>query len=692
MRGIFMGVDKLNQPIDTNELMSLDDMANGHLDVATLGEAANEDKVITSRLGKQYPSAPMASRLLVENGLLGATPYPTHANMLAEGAGLPNDSYAVVANDSTIAKNGFYQKIAGAWVFLKWNPLAQSKDYTDSNALFKPQRLESTSTIDNIKLAGIYHVPTAAIATALNLPDASEGQLYVSGNTKDDGTGYVFQTYINKNGNTYQRVNTGSSWTAWSGNYIGIASFNKNLNDYKEKGSYHVFTGGMATAANNYPFVGTGGILTVMIDEGIIRQNYVSAKGTAQRFGITSNGVTTWQGWSGVEYDSTQIAKISAFLKEGSQPYKVVTSIAEITGNLNTLLIAGAYFINSGTVATTANGFPITGSGGFLDVKINASGAVHQLWTNINGYAYRWGAISGGVATWQPWRGAKNDQNGIIDLTAIATSNKKLVVYGSSTMWYLTDEFQELAARKNLDLLTYAISGDTIAGTGLGSGASKVEFTFPNGEIIKETYVPVIVTSSFGNYMRKLILLELSNGVKGTFNPLTSSFYATNIEGVMTIPIDEVYSVKSYWVSPDDGVYVIDTGKNDVSSSTDSSQFIIDKTIDIVNNLPKNSNFIVGGHHSNTDSNDTHRNAVDSINAALKAKYGLKYFDINDILFSDATWTKLGLTKTAADITAINERRLPPSLSRDNAHLSPAMDIELALVVENKLTSLGYIT
>ena len=123
MRGIFMGVDKLNQPIDTNELMSLDDLANGHLDVATLGEAANEDKVITSRLGKQYPSAPMASRLLVENGLIGARPFSTYAKMIAPDVNPPlvDGDYGVVANDPIVEKNGIYQKTNGVWVYIKYN-------------------------------------------------------------------------------------------------------------------------------------------------------------------------------------------------------------------------------------------------------------------------------------------------------------------------------------------------------------------------------------------------------------------------------------------------------------------------------------------------------------------------------------------------------------------------------------------
>ena len=137
----------MNQSIDTSELMTLDDMANGHLDVATLGEAANEDKVITSRLGKQYPSAPMASRLLVENGLLGATPFSTYAAMTAST--LVDGDYAIVTNDPIIDnlnKNGIYEKVSGAWVYSKYNLqnyiTAMQEDIDVINTLSELQQLK----------------------------------------------------------------------------------------------------------------------------------------------------------------------------------------------------------------------------------------------------------------------------------------------------------------------------------------------------------------------------------------------------------------------------------------------------------------------------------------------------------------------------------------------------------------------
>lgn len=676
------------------EPITMQKLIDAGIDSDSLEIAVNGDENtnVDTRLGGTYPTLAKAIKTILEQGTLDATLFKTKA--LMGSSALLNDSYALVTDDNVVENNGYYQKQSGTWVFSGYNPIAQSKAYVDSNALFKPQSLTIASDLNTLKKEGIYSAVTDAVAATLNLPSGLRGQVYVSGLTSVGD--YVYQTYINSNGDSFQRYFT-SSWSDWTGYTHQQMVSGTNLNDLSQRGVYHAYTSAFATAALNYPFVGTGTL--IIVDDstaGVVRQQALSGNGVAHRYATSSGGVLAWQPWRGVEYSTANgITKLDSFLIEGKIAYKLVMSIVDIGGNVDNATTEGSFFINSGTVASTANGFPITGSGGYLTVKRSAS-AIHQLWQNHNGYAYRWGGVSGGVvAAWQPWRGATNTQNRIVDLNASGTGTidrTKLVVYGSSTMWYLTDELESLAQRKNIDLLTYAQSGETVAGAGLGAGTNKVTMTVTGGELIKDTYVPVVVTSTFGNYMRKLITLELSNGVKGIFNPITSAFYAQNITGTMSVPSTEVFDTKSQWLKPDNGVYVIDIGKNDVSPTKNNAQFIIDRTVDIVNDLPKDSQFIVGGHYSNTDSTDMHRTVVEAVNLALKNKYGLKYFDIASILFDDATWVKLGLPKTSADNTAISQRRLPPSLSRDNAHLSPAMDIELALVIENKLTSLGYIT
>lgn len=101
------------------ELLTIQDSIDGRLDTQTLKEAVNEDKLIKSRLGKEYASVPMASRLLVENGLLGATPFSTYTAMTASA--LVNGDYAVVTNDPVQVNNGIYEMRDGEWIKSRYN-------------------------------------------------------------------------------------------------------------------------------------------------------------------------------------------------------------------------------------------------------------------------------------------------------------------------------------------------------------------------------------------------------------------------------------------------------------------------------------------------------------------------------------------------------------------------------------------
>ncbi|WP_369957623.1 hypothetical protein AB8P72_08825 [Psychrobacter sp. CLB018] len=112
-----------------SELLTMQDLANGHLDVKALGEAANGDEnmIVTTRTGNTYPSAERAINIMFQNGGLPATPFATKALMTASA--LANDKYAQVTDDTV--NNGLYLKTAGAWVKSAYDPVAQSKSYTD---------------------------------------------------------------------------------------------------------------------------------------------------------------------------------------------------------------------------------------------------------------------------------------------------------------------------------------------------------------------------------------------------------------------------------------------------------------------------------------------------------------------------------------------------------------------------------
>lgn len=116
-----------------SELMSLQDMANGHLDVKALGEAANGDEntIVTTRTGKTYPSAERAINIMFQNGGLPAEPFATLAKMQTDGASLADGQLAMVYNET--ANNGLYVKTSGVWVKGEYDPLTQAKSYTDTS-------------------------------------------------------------------------------------------------------------------------------------------------------------------------------------------------------------------------------------------------------------------------------------------------------------------------------------------------------------------------------------------------------------------------------------------------------------------------------------------------------------------------------------------------------------------------------
>lgn len=115
------------------EPVAIQKFVDADLDVDTLEAAVNEDKIITARLGREYASVPMASRLLVENGLLGARPFSTYEKMTAADVDPPlvDGDYAVVTNDADLSKTGVYLKVSGIWERQKYNNPSLAALYTD---------------------------------------------------------------------------------------------------------------------------------------------------------------------------------------------------------------------------------------------------------------------------------------------------------------------------------------------------------------------------------------------------------------------------------------------------------------------------------------------------------------------------------------------------------------------------------
>ena len=173
------------------ELLTLQDLANGHLDVKALGEAANgdEDTIVTTRTGNTYPSAERAINIMFKNGGLPAKPFATKALMMASA--LVDGDYALVTDD-TDESNGLYHKETGTWVNSEYDPILLANKYTDSLLVYGADDKTTVDTSSNIyvkgnDLDGLYvNINTSKITAATGV---KMGFLTVKG-----GESYTFNT------------------------------------------------------------------------------------------------------------------------------------------------------------------------------------------------------------------------------------------------------------------------------------------------------------------------------------------------------------------------------------------------------------------------------------------------------------------------------------------------------------------
>lgn len=129
--------------INVADILTMQDLANGHLDVKSIGELANGDEntIVTTRTGNTYPSAERAINIMFGLGGLPAAPFSTLAKMETDGASLADGQLAMIYNET--GQNGLYEKKDGVWIKTSYDPLAQAKAYADE-AYFVADELPKT--------------------------------------------------------------------------------------------------------------------------------------------------------------------------------------------------------------------------------------------------------------------------------------------------------------------------------------------------------------------------------------------------------------------------------------------------------------------------------------------------------------------------------------------------------------------
>jgi len=186
--------------------------------------AATQDKVSNQELIAAL--APKADSTYVDTALSNLSTEATkfYPTLAAANADIANLSVNQSVTIGEVANGGlWYKATAGATSLTKspYDPLTQSKNYADANAIFKPVDLTGSETITNLP-NGTYYITSSAIATLLGaqLPPATSpvvGTLVII-NRNSIIREIIFKRYTANSFGEYQvfkKTSTGAGTLAW---------------------------------------------------------------------------------------------------------------------------------------------------------------------------------------------------------------------------------------------------------------------------------------------------------------------------------------------------------------------------------------------------------------------------------------------------------------------------------------------
>lgn len=161
------------------DIISLTQLANAITDAQTLADAinGNDQLDVTSRLGATYPSLAKAIKLIMQKAPINSTPFATKTALLADTT-LADNAFAFVYNDA-LKDNGLYKKVAGAWEYQNWNPLAESKLFAES-LLGYADVIKNVTSYKFVNLVNPDETVMGVIDTSGNLDNTTAENAYIT--------------------------------------------------------------------------------------------------------------------------------------------------------------------------------------------------------------------------------------------------------------------------------------------------------------------------------------------------------------------------------------------------------------------------------------------------------------------------------------------------------------------------------
>jgi len=373
--------------------VTIEKLINADKDVDSLGEAANEVKVVTPRYGNPYYSGPMAVQHIMDMG--GWDSFPTQTELQASTPTTPTK--VAIALDT-----GFLWRFSGGvWVNTNKRPFQEFYDYANGNPLFKAKSLTDTDDLNNILVAGYYTASGGGNTPTLekNYPVTRPGHLRMDW-VSTGSTGTVgFQWYQTDTGEIFWRNTntTGSAWNPWqqilkTSDLDSTSVMVKNIADGTDintlttRGQYYIDNAKANTYLNLPPQMveqygsNGGGTLTVVKGRAsFITHQYFDGYGEYGSYFRSMNGVEGWNPW-----------------------YQIGNKVMIYTNkDLNNLLTVGKWVCYTQPADSSNHHFPPVLDQYFVDVAINSNvyrqtayaRATNEIWTR----SY-WGTNG-----WKPW-------------------------------------------------------------------------------------------------------------------------------------------------------------------------------------------------------------------------------------------------------------------------------------------------
>lgn len=263
--------------------------------------------------------------------------------------------------------------------------------------------------------------------------------------------------------------------------------------------------------------------------------------------------------------------------------------------------------------------------------------------------------------------------------------------FGSSSMWYMQDDVFGLLATTFGEVKTakyYGTSASRLEHTTATIGVNKGRLMFLDGLIANSGEAVATDGFTLGVPTIHAIQGKLENGIAGVYQ---NGYFTATPAAALEVNGDLPIRFISGAVAHRNAVALVNIGKNNVAA-TGGATTILEATRAAVDFLDEKNGgrTIIVGHFVDLNSLPINKSNVLTVNKNLRALYYDRFVDVHAYLMSEQVWIDVGLTKTADDIAAIADGGLPPSLARDAAHLSAAVDTQIAIKVVALVTSKGW--